>query len=58
MYIDLYNSCKSIIIEAGKVIEQVVTPNLPMIIKEKMTIAGITTITPDEWPYAYGPEAE
>ena len=38
--------------------KQVVTPNLPMITKEKMTIAGITTITPDEWPYAYGPEAE
>ena len=29
-----------------------------MITKEKMTIAGIETITPDEWPYAYGPEAE
>ena len=38
--------------------KQIVTPNLPMITKEKMTIAGITTITPDEWPYAYGPEAE
>ena len=38
--------------------QQVITPNLPMITKEKMTIAGITTITPDEWPYAYGPEAE
>ena len=31
---------------------------LPMITKEKMVIAGIETITPDEWPYAYGPEAE
>jgi hypothetical protein len=29
-----------------------------MITKTKMTINGITTITPDEWPYAYGPEAE
>ena len=38
--------------------KQIVTPNLPMITKEKMVIAGIETITPDEWPYAYGPEAE
>ena len=38
--------------------KQIITPNLPMITKEKMTISGITTITPDEWPYAYGPEAE
>ena len=38
--------------------KQIITPNLPMITKEKMVISGITTITPDEWPYAYGPEAE
>ena len=38
--------------------KQIITPNLPMITKEKMTISGITTITPDEWPYAYGPEVE
>jgi len=38
--------------------KQIITPNLPMITKEKMIISGITTITPDEWPYAYGPEAE
>lgn len=36
--------------------QQIVTPNLPMITKEKMVIDGITTVTPDEWPYAYGPE--
>ncbi|WP_119273351.1 sugar ABC transporter substrate-binding protein [Taklimakanibacter deserti] len=35
----------------------ILTPNLPMITKEKMTIEGIETLTPDEWPYAYGPEA-
>lgn len=33
----------------------VVTPNLPMITKEKMTIEGVETVTPSEWPYAYGP---
>ena len=27
--------------------KQIVTPNLPMITKEKMTIAGIETITPE-----------
>jgi len=35
----------------------IMTPNLPMITREKMTIEGIETLTPDEWPYAYGPEA-
>ncbi|TPJ30235.1 sugar ABC transporter substrate-binding protein [Mesorhizobium sp. B2-7-2] len=34
----------------------IMTPNLPMITKEKMNIEGIETLTPDEWPYAYGPE--
>ena len=34
----------------------IMTPNLPMITKEKMTIEGVETVTPDEWPYAYGPE--
>lgn len=34
----------------------ILTPNLPMITREKMTIEGIETLTPDEWPYAYGPE--
>lgn len=34
----------------------IMTPNLPMITKEKMTIDGVETVTPDEWPYAYGPE--
>lgn len=34
----------------------IMTPNLPMITKEKMNIEGIQTLTPDEWPYAYGPE--
>ena len=34
---------------------RVVTPNLPMITREKLLIQGITTVTPDEWPYAYGP---
>jgi ABC-type sugar transport system substrate-binding protein len=33
----------------------VLTPNLPMITKTKMTIDGIQTVTPDEWPYGYGP---
>lgn len=33
----------------------ILTPNLPMITQEKMTVEGIETITPDEWPYAYGP---
>ena len=36
--------------------QQIVTPNLPMITKTKQVINGITTVTPDEWPYAYGPE--
>ncbi len=36
--------------------QQVITPNLPMITATKMVINGIETITPDEWPYAYGPE--
>jgi ABC-type sugar transport system substrate-binding protein len=34
----------------------ILTPNLPMITKTKMTIEGIQTLTPDEWPYAYGPD--
>lgn len=34
----------------------ILTPNLPMITKTKMTIDGITTLTPEEWPYAYGPD--
>lgn len=34
----------------------ILTPNLPMITREKMTIEGIETITPSEWPYAYGPD--
>jgi ribose transport system substrate-binding protein len=34
----------------------IMTPNLPMITKEKMTIEGVETLTPDEWLYAYGPE--
>lgn len=34
----------------------IMTPNLPMITREKMTIEGVETVTPDEWPYAYGPE--
>ncbi|MCL4067113.1 sugar ABC transporter substrate-binding protein [Pseudomonas sp. GX19020] len=33
----------------------VLTPNLPMITREKMTIEGVETMTPAEWPYAYGP---
>jgi ribose transport system substrate-binding protein len=33
----------------------IMTPNLPMITKTKMTIEGVETMTPDEWPYAYGP---
>lgn len=32
----------------------ILTPNLPMITKTKMTIEGIQTLTPDEWPYAFG----
>jgi ABC-type sugar transport system substrate-binding protein len=36
--------------------KQIITPNLPMITREKMIIDGIQTVTPDEWPYAYGPE--
>jgi ABC-type sugar transport system substrate-binding protein len=35
----------------------ILTPNLPMITREKMTIEGVETVTPDEWPYAYGPDA-
>lgn len=34
---------------------QVLTPNLPMITAEEMTIHGIETLTPEEWDYAYGP---
>ncbi len=34
----------------------ILTPNLPMITREKQTIDGIETLTPDEWMYAYGPE--
>ncbi len=37
---------------------QIVTPNLPMITREKLVIDGIQTVTPDEWPYAYGPEPD
>ncbi|WP_438396083.1 sugar ABC transporter substrate-binding protein [Caballeronia sp. DA-9] len=33
----------------------VLTPNLPMITRTKMKIGGIETVTPDEWPYGYGP---
>lgn len=33
----------------------VLTPNLPMITRVKQTIEGIETLTPDEWPYAFGP---
>jgi len=36
--------------------KQIITPNLPMITREKLRIDGIQTVTPDEWPYAYGPE--
>ncbi len=35
---------------------QVITPNLPMITKNKIVIEGIKTVTPEEWIYAYGPE--
>jgi len=34
----------------------VITPNLPMITRNKIVIDGIQTVTPDEWIYAYGPE--
>lgn len=33
---------------------QIITPNLPMITRESLVIEGIKTVTPDEWPYAYG----
>ena len=33
----------------------IITPNLPMITKDKMVIEGVETMTPSEWPYAYGP---
>ena len=36
----------------------ILTPNLPMVTKEKMTIEGVETLTPDEWQYAYGPAVE
>lgn len=35
--------------------KQILTPNLPMITQERMVIEGIETITPDEWPYSFGP---
>lgn len=35
---------------------QIITPNLPMITRESLIIEGIETVTPDEWPYAYGPQ--
>lgn len=35
--------------------KQILTPNLPMITQQRMVIDGIETITPDEWPYAFGP---
>lgn len=34
----------------------ILTPNLPMITKTKMNIEGVQTLTPDEWPYAFGPD--
>lgn len=34
----------------------ILTPNLPMVTKTKMNIDGIQTLTPAEWPYAYGPD--
>jgi len=36
--------------------QQILTPNLPMITREPMEINGIQTLTPDQWPYGYGPE--
>lgn len=36
--------------------KQIITPNLPMITREKLLIDGIQTVIPDEWPYSYGPE--
>ena len=36
----------------------IMQPNLPMITKEKEIIFGIETLTPNEWPYAYGPLVE
>lgn len=37
---------------------QIITPNLPMITRESLVIEGIKTVTPDQWPYAYGPQPE
>lgn len=34
----------------------ILTPNLPMITKTRMSIEGIQTLTPDEWPYGFGPD--
>jgi len=40
----------------SKPLRQIITPNLPMITRESLVIEGIETVTPDEWPYAYGLE--
>ena len=36
----------------------IMTPNLPMITADGRTIEGVATVTPDNWLYAYGPEAK
>lgn len=36
----------------------IMTPNLPMITKEPMTIEGVATVAPKDWLYAYGPKVE
>lgn len=36
----------------------ILTPNLPMITREKVEIEGVETMTPDEWMYGYGPEPQ
>lgn len=33
----------------------ILTPNLPMITRDGITIEGIQTLTPSQWPYGYGP---
>lgn len=36
----------------------IMTPNLPMITKEPMTIEGVATVAPKDWLYAYGPKVD
>ena len=43
------------LVAGGKVPQDVITPDLPMITKESDTVFGIETVSIDKWrPYTYG----